>query len=147
MKFTDQLREHEKDIQVKKPKYIDFLNHQFKYALGDCYKKTDHTLKGYYYYKPEWDNDVYGFTSDCNDPATHIYSGFTELKDIITYDILTFQKEIYERLIEEGFNVYNVKVTKHNKYINVANGYGMFGRKRYKKVYVDYILIYIHITW
>lgn len=154
MNFVDQLKEHEKRVQVKKPKYNDFLNFGLKNALGVCYSRPDHCLKGYYYCKAgEWDcNDDFGFKSDCNDPTTHIRNhvgGLSpdEVEDILKFDILTFQREIYERLAEEGFNVHEVKVTKHNKYIDVENGYGMFGRKLYKKVSVDYLLIYIHITW
>ena len=151
MKLTDQLREHEKRTQAKQPIYIDFLNHGLKFALGECFSRPDHCLKGYYAFKDGYDNDYYGFKSDCNDPTTHIREhvglGPNELKNILKYDIMTFQREIYERLIEEGFSVHDVKVTKHNKYIDVENGYGIFGKKRYKKVCVDYLLLYIHITW
>lgn len=142
MNFVDELREKERN-KIKERKNSGFLNVHFANVVkGECLASKTHSVKGYYYVRYGYDYDTYGIMDNPYDETTHLIN-FSSSVD----DINVLEPEMKELLLEMGFIVNSVNVSRHSKSIQVDNGYGMFNRKKYKSVPVDYIQIYIDIEW
>ena len=142
--IVDQLKMQKPATTVSK--YRDFVNEIVRTVGGYCVKTLSRRVAGYYYFEPTYDKDIRSITDQANDEFTHLELHLGRYEALRNGNIEEIKNEIKEELINEGFLVNAVEISKHSKTKSIEMGQGIFGKK-YKKVLVDYAQVYIDVQW